>query len=874
MKQLVLEQVTDFCDFTRGKDFADFLKEFSLSSCYNGNTKSCLSDVRISPDGHHIHVIFHKPKIGLLTFDKYERPALIQTQKHQDLCLTRTVPIVDIIYLAHGRNADRGAAVLVVIFENGKAEFWRYWERKAGWHLLHTSDLCNSFRARVVSVCSSGNFIVWCEERPPSENSPAPGATRSNFRYCICKRTYEVDEANVRLGGVMIALHNSPRYTVTASGDNVYLLPDPKANSLRSISKFFFKWTPQRDTVTICSACKGALLKKSPAAIAGKESDFNKLVSDCVGTLAALDPPEIWACCPTGSGGLVLLLSSGWVSFLQSDGVLRRVYKLADNCLTAAAGGHSSMNLYQEVLALTVGRTLFVIDAQCGLELGKVALRREGILFVNSRKRNVPHFLSEAGLFLVKRRELDPSHKLPGHPESVTPDSVLAEAVFEEACRHYQRRSLSGAQLTVEKLKSGRMFQAPISLASILSEYLRGHRAADLLQGGGGSAHPKLLSSLEPELKAMVALEEVKAAAVRSSEKELLILCEKLVLDEVGRVLSSEPDVDSILYLNTVFGTFPTESWQALQVVLGLGVDGEGFLHSQAPAEVWKAVLAPVQPAAAGCDPQRCPPANTAVPAFELLCQSLFRFQSGWLPRFLEMAQQHQASASSCSSSSCASPSPWSYGVQESEESLPLYKRALSVLPANGEHRDLEVELLLSSQRPRGVMQALRILIGQQQWGRVTQVAERFCRRGPVFNREIFTALLCEVAQHRHLDPYLDVLWSLCPEDLTVNSILNIVLKSLPPTPPEQSPGPFPDRSSQLTVGLLKPLLSKVLQRETKPSHRYAEILTCPPFSIPAPPSQVEGLPRPGTEQGLGNHQDSKQKALLGNRKPITSFCL
>ncbi|KAJ8365272.1 hypothetical protein SKAU_G00141030 [Synaphobranchus kaupii] len=820
MKRFVLEQVTDFCDFIRGNDFSDFLKENSgCNSYHNGNAKSCFPDIRISPDGNHVHVILHKPKIGLLTFDKYQIPALIQNRKHQDLCLTRTVPILDVVYLSiSSSNSDGASAVLAVIFQNGKAEFWKYCEVRAGWCLLQSSDLCNSPRAKVVSVCTSGNFIVWCEERPPSECSPATSTTRNTLRYCICKRTYEVEEGAVRLGGVKIALHNNPRYMVTASGDNVYLLPDTKASCLGSISRFFLKWSPQRDAIAVGTACTGILPTRATSS-ANKESDFKKLISDYIGALSNVNPPDIWASCATECGGLVLLLGSGWTSLLQKDGTLRQVYKLADNCLTSSGSraSQSSMKLYHDILALTVGRTLYLIDTQCGIELEKMALRQEGILFVNYERSHTPHLLSEAGLFLVRHGESEPGHKLTGHLQILGPDSVLAEAVFEEACHHYQRRSLSSVQLTVEKLKNGGMFQAPISLSSILSDYLRGEGSVDEAQGGasnGGVAHGSLLSSLEPELKRLVALEDIKALLAGASEKELAGHCESLVCEEVSRLLSSEPDRENVLYLNTIFGAFPGESWRALQGVLRLAVNGDGSLSAVARPEVWKVVVTSVQPATARAAHGRAP-ANVAVPVFELLCRSFLQFQPTWLPGFLELAQQ-QTGASSPS---------WSYEAKRSSDVAPLYKRALSVLPADERHQDLEVELLLSSQKPPGVMRALRTLIGRQQWERATQVAKRFCCKSALLKKEIFSILLHEVSQHRDLDPYLDLLWTLCPEDLTVTGILNIVLKDLPQVP-SGGAGPFQAGGSQLTIGLLKPLLSKVLQRETKPSQRCGSRFT------------------------------------------------
>ncbi|XP_056147975.1 BLOC-2 complex member HPS6 [Lampris incognitus] len=933
MTRLAPERLTDFGDYVRGKELSEFLRQ-SDPDADGGNG---LSDVRVSPDGRHIHAILRPPKVGLVTFDKYERPQLIRNQRHLDARVSRTVPVVDVVYLECNKNSggggggrDPGVAVVVVVNENGKAEFWRFQECREGWHLLQTSDLCNSPRARVVSVSTCSNVIIWCEERPQSESSPA---ARNNFRYCICKRAYEVEEGSVRLGGVKIALHNNPCFTVISSADCVYLLPDSKENLLLSISKFFLFWSPQHDTFRVNSTCQGALLRKnSPSA---KESDFKRLVTDCLGYISSLDPPEIFGSSPAACGGLLLLLSTGWVSLLQRDGTLRQVYKLADN-FSVNSSTHNSLHMYQDTLALTVGRVLYLIDLKCGRELQKICLKRESLLYVNGAEKQAPHLLSEMGMFVVAPRESDTklNFSFLDTAGGICPGALLVEAVFEEACKYYQQRSLSSTQLTVDKLKKGGMFQAPIALASILRDYLsRGGRlkGAELPQRGEDSMRQdKLLGFLEMELKALISLEEVKVSLVRSSEKELQMTCESLVQMEVARLLSSsELDREALLYLNSIFTTFPHQAWRATRAALQLHRNGEGSLSSTARPEVWKTVLSPVPihsaqasaPQSNGQPKQklsfRANPipnsiaeaprpmflaVNLALPLFELLCHSVLQFQPGWLPGFLELAQQQQGSAGL--GLSLSSPS-WSYsggrGGEGGENSTPLYKRAMSVLPGpdTDQNRDLEVELLLVSGRPNAILQALRILMSQRQWERVTTVAQTFCKQSPLLNKEIFTTLLCEVAHHRDLDPYLDLLWALCPEDLTVTTILNLVLQKIPspnPPPPLASsssplssyssfPAPFAESqgSSQLTIGLLKPLLRKVLQRETKLSQRYADILQSPIFPPPPLPRAPAEQPRVGGEPSADNsinltaltdphgREPSKHETIQGGRTSLSA---
>uniref|UniRef100_A0A3B5M8H4 HPS6 biogenesis of lysosomal organelles complex 2 subunit 3 n=1 Tax=Xiphophorus couchianus TaxID=32473 RepID=A0A3B5M8H4_9TELE len=772
-----------------------------------------LSDVRVSPDGRHVHVLLRQPKVGLMTFDKHERPQLALNPKKLDVWFKGGVSIVDVFYLDLLHNKGKGTGVVaVVVYENGKAEFWKFLDYKTGWYLLQTSDLCNSPRARVLSVCVCSSLLVWCEERPASENSSALSSTRNKLRYCICRRDCEVEDGAVNLGGLKIILHNNPKFTVISSGDYVHLLPDLKAKLQLCISKFFLTWSPHHDSFTISTTCKNTPIKK----LSAKESDFRRLIADCLGYLSALEPPEICSFSPTGCGGLLLLLNTGWLYILQEDGMLRRVYKLADN-FTPQADTHTSLCFYVNIVALMVGKTLHLIEVNCGRELQKIALKREGLLYANQADRRTPFLFSETGLFMLT--EKDSTGKALGlsPAESNQSGAVLVEAVFEEACKYYQQRSLSSTQLTVESLKKGGRFQAPISLASILRNYLNSglrRTETESLQNGGG----------DYIAGALVALEELKGSLVRGGVKEVEAVGGTLVEKEVVRLLSSsELDGETLLYLNSIFSMFPGQAWSAAQAALQLHYNVEGSLSSRAAPDVWKMVLTP-----------------SALPVFELLCQSVVRFQPGWLPRFLQLSQQQQGSAAlglSLASSSWGFPS--GRGGESGENNVPLYRRALWVLSSldtdTEQRQDLEVELLLVSGRPNAILQALRILMVKRQWERVTQVAQQFCKQSPLLNKEIFNSLLCEVSQHRELDPYLDLLWALCPEDYTVTTILNLVLKNISCSPPSPAPFAAPP-SSQLAMGQLKPLLRKVLQRETKPSQRYADILQSPLYPPPALP--------------------------------------
>lgn len=884
MAQLVLEQLSDFRDYTGGRE----LNELLMSR--NSELNSCnLSDVRVSPNGLHIHVILRMPTVGLVTFDKYRRPQLALIQRKQDLCLTRTIPIVDVIYLDQSTSSD--SAVVAVVYENGKAEFWKSQESKPGWHLLQTSDLCNSPRAKVVSVCTCSNFFIWCEERPPSESSPVLSSTRNKLRYCICRRDFELEEGAVVLRGVKIALHNNPKFIVIGSGEYVHLLPDIKIKPMATINKVFLSWAPRRDTFRLSTTCKSTPLKED--SLSAKESDFKRLLTDCLGYLSTLEPPEIYSYSPTGCGGLLLLLSSGWVCLLQRDGLLRQVYKLADN-FVVKFGIHASLLLYQETLALQIEQTLLLIDVSCGKENGKIVMKNEGLLYTNQAESGTPHVISEEGLFVVHKeaesRDINSKLKPCGSSimENIPPGALLVEAVFEEACTYYQQRSLSSTRLTVDALKKGGRFQAPIALATILRNYFSTGRRHKGTQNGFQNGaecfagQETLMSSLEAELKALVSLEEVKGRLVKGNVKEVEAVCENLVAKEVVRLLSSsELDKEALLYLNSIFSIFPCQAWTAVQVALQFHYNGEQ-LSSNAPHDIWKTVLSPAPSSPANMhftngEPKykhgsngnhistskvksSSPSAPAVWPVFELLCHSIYDFERSWLPCFLELSQQQQGSAGLGLASSS-----WGFscgrGAESSDNNKPLYKRALCVVHElssdRDENQDLVVELLLVSGRPNAILQALRMLIGKQQWERVTKVAQKFSKQSPLLNKEIFSALLCEVAQHRELDPYLELLWSLCPQDMTVTSILNMVLKNLPSPKTHSSssfplssaatsaPVPFADsQNSQLTIGLLKPLFRKVLERETKNNQGYADILQSPLYPPPAPPRQPTERPR------------------------------
>ncbi|XP_018591903.1 Hermansky-Pudlak syndrome 6 protein-like [Scleropages formosus] len=825
MNPLALQQVSDFSDFTRGRDLSDFLRDNSIGS----GTRAPPFHLRISPDGCHIHVVLSKPRADLMTCDKRRSSAQIRSQSGLVVSPAKRSPVADVVYLDRGRAG--GGSALLVAFEDGTAEFWRFCEPDSGWHRLHGSDLCDTPGAKVVSVCAAGGRIVWCERRrpvenPSEENPPLLDGPRLCFTYSICSRAFELDQETVRLGRAEVVLRDGPPFVVVASAENVYLLPDSRASAPGSTSRLLLGWSPCRDQVAVYSICEGSILMAEPSA-AAKGSDFRRLVSECLVALLAADPVELRSFSTTGDGGLVLLLSSGWICVMNVDGVLRRVHRLAENGATSNCD-RISMNAYSDCLAVVEGRVLHVIDLQCGLELGRIPLRDDGILFLNHDERHVPHLLTDTGLFLVRLHESRSDHN-PGQDSSrsVRLDSVLEEVVFEEACRRYQTRTLSGMQLTVDKMMSEGKLQAPILLSSVLRDYLKERTVSSWTQGGVHGCK-KLLRILEPELKKLALLEDVKTSVLTASESQLRRHCEILVQEELVRLLRTELNGKDVLYLNVVFSSFPSESWEAVQTLLRLSETKDGALSSEAPAAVWRTVLAPVQP-------EDTSVLLTPLPIFELLCRLFLLFQPGQLPLFVDLAQQHAIGPSHSSSGSLIG----LYGTEAESEGQPLYKRAISVLLGPGCSQDLEVELLLRSGRPNGVLQALRLLLDQGQWGQAVGLAERFCGRSPLLNKEIFTTLLRKGCQYRNLDPYLDRIRALCPEDMTASSIIRVVLESLSGSGSE--PLPFRNRGDHLTVAPLRPLLAHVLQRETRPHYGYGDLTRFSAIPPPIPPRRPRG---------------------------------
>ncbi|KAF1563052.1 UNVERIFIED_CONTAM: hypothetical protein FQV15_0008663, partial [Eudyptes pachyrhynchus] len=782
----MLRQVSDFSDFSRGHWLQELL-------CQGEEP----SRVQSSPDGQHL-LVLQKSRPPPL-------PQVVAFQRHSvggaDLERNWQPPqpaLVGLLFLQSP--VTLGSWVLAIVWEHGRTEVWHF-VVALGWQLLQTLELCQGARARIISVCSQGANLVWCEERPPLDAHS--DMSKCAFRFCVCTRALEMGDQGVRLGTVRIVLHNSPEYQVLASPQHVFLVP--AAASFATTSKFLLIWHPEKAKLTITAPSAGFIHSK--VLRSSSESDFRKLLLGSVGLLSGLAPLDIHTSAVSNSEGLLLVNTKGAVNMVEPDGTQRHIFDLEGGPL--AQGSSVQLKTFGSILACMLAGVLYLIDQNSGRLIEKKILSMKEVHFLESPgEEDSIQLLTQTGIYGFSFSKPEDSSR---------PEPCLVEMVFEEACRYYQRRSLSSSKLTVEKLKKGGVFQAPVALAAILQHSLRQkQKPARGLQ----DTYAKLLSTMSLELQSYMSLELLKTCVVCAPESEVESYCEELVEQEVSRVLHSDMDKDNLAYLNSIFASFPKAAWKATRSCLQLQQNGDGLLVARATPEVWKKVLGGPQQEEVG--------QNGVVPLFELICASFLRFKPKWLPSFVELTQQYVSIS-------------WAYSSKEGPEGrVPLYKRALGVLARKNKcseaNDEMELELLLCSKRPKAVLQALHLLIRLKRWQRVVEVAEKFSKLSPLLNKEIFTTLLAEFAQHRELDPYLDTLWLLCPAELTASDILTVVLQHLPHS--QEDPVPFSSEGNQLTVGLLKPLLQRVVQRPCVQDEMYSDALQSPTFPPPTPPRE------------------------------------
>ncbi|KAM9617608.1 BLOC-2 complex member HPS6 [Trichechus inunguis] len=755
--------------------------------------------VRYSPDGRHL-LLLRPPGAPA--------PQLLVAVRGPGADLERAWPAgqpppLDAFFLP-----GPARPALVLIWETGLAEVWGAGVGP-GWRLLQSTELCPNSGARVVAVAAPRGRLVWCEEcQAGAEGWLGPPA--ASFSHRVCVRTLEPSgEAVPTLGRTHILLHHCPRFGLMASRRDLFLVPT--ATTWPGVAHILLFWSPGKGKVMVSVPYVGLAHSKSLNPGRGDTWDFRILLRGLPGLLSPRQPLGVHTWAPTPQG-LLLLDFRGTVSLVHSHGGTRPVGTLQE--APVGPQGSAALGTFHSTLACVLGSTLELLDMSSGQLLERKVLSTDRVHLLEPpapgledeeklEARGGLRLLSAVGLFRVGW-EAPQGLELPS----------AEDLVFEEACEYYQRRSLRGTQLTPEELRHNSIFRAPQALASILQGHL---------------PPSTLLTTLRAELRDYRGLEQLKAQLVAGDDEEAGWT--ELAEQEVARLLRTELMGDQLAQLNTIFQALPTAAWGAIHRALQLQTDRDGKLRSQAPPDVWKKVLGGT---AAGKEPP-----NGVLPPFELLCQCLCRLESRWLPPFVELAQQQGGPG-------------WGAGAP----GLPLYRRALAVLGEEGARPEaLELELLLSSGRPKAMLQAVGQLVQKEQWERALEAGLALGPSSPLLRSEIFKLLLAEFAQHRRLDTHFPLLCRLCPPDLAPAELLLLLRAYLPDEAGPPTPFPEPGAEPTLTVGLLRALLEQT-GAQGRPSgpvlSLYEDILWDPGTPPPTPPrgpmTTLQAADHPGLE--------------------------
>lgn len=594
---------------------------------------------------------------------------------------------------------------------------------------------------------------LWCEER----------TTANLLTYCLCRRSLRVSGRRVTPGAMTIVLHHSPPYHVLESAGRVFMVPRSTGHHPLLV------YAPAEALVTLAGLAAGVLHSK---ALGEADADYKKLILECAGAAADF---QIRHAAAGGPGGLLVATAAGRIHLLHGDGTARLVYDLGEDL---GAEARIKMVLSGDALVCAVDSRLYLVDVHSGRLAAKQDLDGGEVLLIDAPEGGEDvRLMTKVGVYQVGR----------WGGRSGMAEAALLDMVYEEACKYYQRRSLSSAKLTAQSLKENGMFQAPIALAAILRRKSEAGRYAELL------------GNVDNELQSFLSLERLKSRAAGASRPDVARCCDELVDLELTRLLQADPDRDGLAYINSLFRTFPESAWASVRNNFQFQQNGDGELVVRATADLWKKVLSPLPPSASE---------NGVHPLFEVICQSLCAHKPKWLPGFVQHAQE------------CSGLYRNFTPTKEHGEggAPPLYKRALSVLNKRKDNTnvELEVEILLCSGRPQAVIQAIHTLIRLRRWPRVMEETRRYSQLNPLIKKDIFITLLVEFVQHRQLDSYVPQLCDLCPEDLTATDILRIVLQNMPKTPAVPPPPFSADSGKHFTMGLLKPLLNKALQRQLR----------------------------------------------------------
>ncbi|CAN0095280.1 unnamed protein product [Lampetra planeri] len=265
---------------------------------------------------------------------------------------------------------------------------------------------------------------------------------------------------------------------------------------------------------------------------------------------------------------------------------------------------------------------------------------------------------------------------------------------------------------------------------------------------------------------------------------------------------STTTSADAIAHFNILAHNYPKEVLATVWETLEIHQDWNGTLHTLAEAQLWRAMLHPCPSHIAPADTATTGGSGTILPVFEATCRALYREWPDKLTPFVRLAHLQRASITTGGAPGC------------SATDAPLYKRATSVLPraeeAIGAAR-AHVDLLLSSWRPRAVLRALQLLLRLREAETAVTEATVRSKGNPLLRREAFRLLLAEVGRTRLLDSQLRRVFELCPSRVSAEEALLEIVRGAAEAGDAAHAKPFLFDAPSLTLGMLKPLLVRLL---------------------------------------------------------------
>ncbi|XP_032806236.2 BLOC-2 complex member HPS6 [Petromyzon marinus] len=666
-------------------------------------------------------------------------------------------------------------ALVAVVFESGRVDFWRSDVRRQRHEMSPAgrADLCISPRARVLSAAAFSSCLLWCESR----SSSAPRSSRDLLlRHCVCRRA--VSQATggggpATLGGVQVLLHGCPTLHVVPSADVVHLVPFQRnPTPLQSLLPL---WSPRDGTVSAVALRRGGVVcARRP----DSDADFKGLALGCASPPPTGEPIVAHTACR--GGGLLLGLSDGRLWRVERDGACRVLCR----CDLLRRGSRLDMLAVKNALAVASDRDVEMFDTRSGHLIRKIKGGVCILSIMSDRDEDEFRFLTEKGIYRV---DTEPARS---HGSgSLRPQDVLSAWVYEEACSYYQKRSLTGNKITPEQLKQGGAGKGAASVVAILSH-------AVCPKNTNSQAAPfsvNLENALKPLIESYVKIEQIKRTFVVDDEAEIQYA--EFIKEEVSRLLQGR-DMGTPQRFQSLLDTFLSETLSAVWDILGPNNDGAAAAGAAGGGtnESWRCVM------------QENTDRDCVPPVYEQLCVALYQHRPEDLLPFVGAAQESQRAVprSRLSADSAATPP---------------HLRALFVLPESkgggggGEEAAFIRTELLCRGSPEDAAQAIQLLLSMGMWQQAVAAASRYRIDNQMLQAQVFTTFLDAFTCSRGLDPYVGKVWELCPDSMTATDVLATVLHNLPNSHDEAQP--FGRRDAQITIELLRPLLTRLLLKES-----------------------------------------------------------